>query len=102
MIEPTDEMVQAFARVFFTNPLGEDVRAGLAAVLAIVARDHCLEAKGHVYHPLAREWPLNCGGMHPHYCASCSDGHAKGDGCINCRQTGYDQTPWPNCGACAS
>lgn len=97
MIEPTDEMVTAL--------LGEvsliegEPRAAVAAVLAIVARDHCLERRGHVFHPL-RKWPINRGGLHPHYCVSCSDGHAKGSGCINCRQTGYDQTPWPNCQEC--
>jgi hypothetical protein len=45
VIEPTAEMIQAFSRVFFTNPLGEDVRAGLAAALAIVERDYRIEPK---------------------------------------------------------
>lgn len=43
MIEPTDEMVQAFGHVEFTDNLTEisdpDIRLGLAAVLAIVERD---------------------------------------------------------------
>lgn len=39
MIIVTDEMVQAFSRVFFRDPLGIDVRAGLRAVIAIIERD---------------------------------------------------------------
>lgn len=59
MIEPTDEMLAAFQaawdhenRVINESP-GEYVeagardRAGLAAVLAIVARDRCLAPAGH-------------------------------------------------------
>lgn len=30
---------------------------------------------------------------HLHICVSCSDGTAPGPGCINCRDTGMDQTP---------
>ncbi|MFI5895701.1 hypothetical protein ACIA5D_36960 [Actinoplanes sp. NPDC051513] len=30
---------------------------------------------------------------HAHVCVSCSDGIQPGAGCINCRNTGMDQTP---------
>lgn len=54
MIEPTDEMVEAFELAAWPKPDSETIHieAGLAAVLALVERDHCLERKGHVYHPL--------------------------------------------------
>lgn len=35
--------------------------------------------------------------FHDHYCRTCSDGTKPGPGCINCRQTGYDQSPCINC-----
>lgn len=36
--------------------------------------------------------------FHNHVCSTCSpDGIKPGNGCINCRQSGYDQTPCPNC-----
>lgn len=116
MIEPTDGMANAGwdALPVTVRESGEvdldDMKVALAAVLTIVERDYVIERRcPHGSHPArcgpcrfdAVKWPLNCGGMHPHYCVSCSDGHAKGDGCINCRQTGYDQTPWPNCAGCA-
>lgn len=136
MIEPTDEMLAAFLAEARPSRLwadgDPDWRAGLAAVLAVVARDRCLEAAGHVWHPLARpvtdpclcgadlgppwdstphqkggrgcrgarQWPSGRGGSHPHFCVSCSDGETAGPGCINCRQTGFDQTPWPDCPEC--
>lgn len=106
MIEPTDEMVQAFMRAASQTPVqvaGRELlnaRAGVAAVLAILEREYCLERRGHVYHPLSRKWPLGRGGSHPHYCVSCSDGVDEGPGCMNCRWTGMDQTPWPDCEAC--
>jgi hypothetical protein len=31
---------------------------------------------------------------------SCSGGFDEGSGCINCRFTGMDQTPWPSCEGC--
>lgn len=34
---------------------------------------------------------------HKHYCLVCSDGRKPGPGCINCRSTGYDQTPCLDC-----
>jgi hypothetical protein len=40
VIDPTDEMVKAFERHFFTCFRDEDVRDALAAVLAIVERDY--------------------------------------------------------------
>jgi hypothetical protein len=120
VIEPTDEMVEAFRAVEGTGGWGrndprEAVRAGLAAVLAIVARDRCMEASGHD-DPLRhvepsvedwdwappKGWPSGRGGSHPHYCVSCSDGETQGPGCLNCRQTGMDQTPWPRCEGCRS
>lgn len=98
MIEPTDEMVEAFDGPKSSNAW---VREGLRSVLAIVERDRCMERRGHVYHPLARpQWPSGRGGQHPHYCVSCSDGETAGPGCGNCRQTGMDQTPWPSCEGC--
>ncbi len=114
MIEPTDEMKAAFRAaqerraaelVAEGAPLGghDILDRGLAAVLAIVARDRCMQARGHVYHPQARSraWPPGRGGSHPHYCVSCSEtGEASGPGCINCRMTGFDQTPWPDCQGC--
>lgn len=115
MIEPTTEMVRAFAAAadarcedlidegvtLTTLDEGTVIRAGLAAVLAIVERDRCMERKGHVYHPLAKSKPGR-GVNHPHYCVSCSNGETRGPGCMNCRQTGFDQTPWPTCEGCAS
>jgi hypothetical protein len=64
VIEPTDEMIQAQAAAFSARmgellavggafDMADPKRAGLAAVLAIVERDYCLESKGHVYHPPA-------------------------------------------------
>jgi hypothetical protein len=55
-LEPTDEMVAAFER-FMTDVTPEvgQTRNALAAVLSIVARDRCMEARGHVYHPGARK-----------------------------------------------
>jgi hypothetical protein len=105
VIEVTDEMREAFqVAAGWPGPpwrFGPDVANGLAAVLALVERDYCLERKGHAYHPLARSKPGR-GVNHPHYCLSCSSGEAKGPGCMNCRQTGFDQTPWPTCGGCSS
>jgi len=46
VIEPTDEMVQAFTRHFFTCFRDQDVRDALAAVLAIVEKDVVPEAYG--------------------------------------------------------
>jgi hypothetical protein len=54
VIELTDEMIEAF---YLAGQDGPDVRAGLAAVLAIVERDRCMEPKGHVWHPLTKPGP---------------------------------------------
>lgn len=55
MIEPTEEMERAMI-------YGGRTRDRLRAVLAIVERDYCLEAKGHVWHPLAKDRPSpRCG-----------------------------------------
>jgi hypothetical protein len=120
VIEPTDEMERAYKRARkavkeaaqvmncsehgmgdcpYHQVPGAARRAGLAAVLAIVERDRCLQPRGHVFHPL-RNWPPGRGGSHPHYCVSCSTGAAPGAGCGNCRSTGMDQTPWPDCADC--
>jgi len=54
VIEPTDEMIQAAIAAFnqraATPGTGVDecLRASAIAVLAIVERDHCIEARGHV------------------------------------------------------
>lgn len=66
MIEPTDEMKAAFRAaqerraeelVAEGAPLGghDILDRGLAAVLTLVERDHCMEPKGHVFHPLRKE-----------------------------------------------
>lgn len=115
MIEPTDEMIRAYeaaAAEEFNWIAVRGSRRGLAAVLAVVARDRCLAPAGHVHvepsvedwdwTPPKREWPPGRGGKHPHYCVSCSDGEKAGPGCGICRSTGFDQTPWPNCGRCAT
>lgn len=61
-IEPTDEMVSAFELASWANGREQDIGTGLAAVLAIVARDRCMQPSGHVYHPLARvSDPCLCG-----------------------------------------
>lgn len=107
MIEPTDEMrrnAYTDARIWadrhgHAQPDDRLVDVVIHAVIAVVERDYdVLRRTSHVWP--ARVWPPNRGALHPHYCVSCSDGHAKGDGCINCRQTGYDQSPWPDCGQC--
>lgn len=163
MIEPTDEMKAAFRAA--QSQRAEELVAegallgahapdildrGLAAVLAIVERDHAAEltelraqlqlqwkrtteatARWRAEDPQARalvipdlgallqwlmddadracaradpvrgrEWPSGRGGKHPHFCLSCSDGETQGPGCINCRSSGFDQTPWPNCQEC--
>lgn len=56
MIDPTDQMIYAFAgEPEITATDAHAIRVGLAAVLAIVERDHCMEPKGHVFHPLRKE-----------------------------------------------
>ena len=98
-IEPTTEMLNAY-EIAAERALGAPTQgslAGLAAVLAIVERDRCMQQRGH---DRPREWPDGVGGKHPHHCASCSRDGKPGPGCINCRQTGYDQTPYPNCQEC--
>jgi hypothetical protein len=110
VIEPTDEMRTTAYRtarewaVQHRHALPDDrmLDSALAAVLAIAARDRCMERRGHVFHPLDRKWPAGRGGSHPHYCVGCSDGEAPGPGCGDCRSTGMDQTPWPQCQECRS
>lgn len=109
MIEVTDEMVTAAAEVAedeMVRRLGRDlgtlhrddiIRAALKAALAIVERDWNMQPN-----PNARKSRPGRGVNHPHYCLSCSNGEAKGPGCMNCRQTGFDQTPWPSCAGCPS
>lgn len=105
MIEPTDEMRATAFRAARTwaaeyGHSQPDDRMLLAALAD--ARDRCMERRGHVFHPLVKpKWPSGRGGQHPHFCVSCSDGETAGPGCINCRSTGMDQTPWPDCEECA-
>lgn len=70
MIEPTDEMRRAF---YENSRGGSDAKAGLAAVLAIVARDRCMEAAGHASHPLAR--PARCLSISAGFPCSLAAGH---------------------------
>jgi hypothetical protein len=61
VIEPTDEMVEAYGRAVWPTPRSKSDaettrarrRAGLAAVLAIVERDRCMQPRGHADQPLA-------------------------------------------------
>jgi hypothetical protein len=105
MTEVTDQMVAAFEGVWWSRPVisahqGVDdrdrqaIRGGLAAALTVVERDRCLKPSGHVFHPLAHPAPKDPRAPHSHVCVSCSpDASAPGPGCVNCRQTGWDQTP---------
>lgn len=109
MIEPTDAMRDTLWRYLptevtdFCEP--DDILPWIEALLAAVERDRCLEPRDHVFHPLDRyrapsKWPARRGALHPHFCVVCSDGEAKGPGCVNCRSTGFDQSPWPDCVPC--
>lgn len=57
MIKVTEEMQLAFIEGKQASTWGPNTAYadGLAAVLAIVERDHCMEPKGHVFHPLRKE-----------------------------------------------
>jgi hypothetical protein len=109
VIEVTHEMVTTFMQAAQATPVqvaGRELlntRTGLAAVLALVERDYRIEPRPpwDEFGPLAKSKPGR-GVNHPHYCLSCSNGETKGPGCMNCRQTGFDQTPRPTCGGCAS
>lgn len=77
MIEPTGEMIEAAERGYGGNVEGDMIGA-IKAVLAIVERDRCMEAKGHVFHPLAKyvessvedwDWKTD----RHHYDVSCDD-----------------------------
>lgn len=94
MIEPTDEMVEAQAAAFSDRmaellaaggafDMTDPKRAGLAAVLAIVERDHCLERRGHVWHPLDKTPPTppkTCGSTRWGMACELPDGHPGGHG----------------------
>jgi hypothetical protein len=102
VIEPTDEMIAILDRYAGrTHSRDGQAVAALREILAVAARDRCMQPRGHVYHPV-RRWPSGRGANHPHYCVSCSDGETQGPGCGNCRSTGMDQTPWPRCEECRS
>jgi hypothetical protein len=70
VIDPTDEMVKAFERHFFTCFRDEDVRDALAAVLAIVERDYDVQpksppiehrSKGEAWwNHYAEQWEVEC------------------------------------------
>lgn len=104
MIEPTDALRRAYVDAWDPNADPDELMdARLLAVLAELSRDYCLQRKGHVWNPSDRrppQWPPGRGAKHPHYCVSCSNGETPGPGCINCRSTGYDQTPRPDCEEC--
>lgn len=77
----------------------DDMAKVIAAALAVVKRDYRTEPSP----PWQRAVPPGCGAQHPHLCVSCVDDRVYGQGhggCINCRMTGYDQTPWPQCQEC--
>lgn len=111
MIEPTPEMERAMYIALAAEEPGRHhaaVRTGLAAVLAIVERKHlarptcvCLGAdwphvpsSARCTPPVDRRREARTADPHAHACVSCSpDGVLPGRGCINCRQTGMDQTP---------
>lgn len=64
MIEPTDEMLDAY--VDAADPWDDtdgQARARIAAVLAIVGRDRCMEPRGHVWHPLDMTPPTPAGAV---------------------------------------
>lgn len=85
-IEVTEEMLIAFREAVRSGGDNvDDIRAdGLAAVLAIVERDHAMRPRRV---QIDRD-------PHAHVCVTCSpDGRRPGAGCMNCRHTGMDQTP---------
>lgn len=89
MIEPTDEMRRDFRAamerrsreaVAAGEPFGGDaiLNAGLAAVLALVERERCMELRGHVWHPLGERnqpLPLSVGRIQS-YCGRVERPHA--------------------------
>lgn len=75
MIEPTGEMVFAAERevgIFGYLLSDSQKRKVVAAVLAIVERDRCMEPAGHAWHPLAKRAPVmhlaTKGDAHMHCC----------------------------------
>lgn len=70
------------------------------SVLAVIREAYAAGREAARTDATTPEWPNGRGGKHPHYCVTCSDGETQGPGCINCRSTGFDQTPWPNCQEC--
>lgn len=64
-IEPTDELLEEMIDALFELASGgefaseEDLNHGLRRVFEVVTRGRCMEAAGHVYHPLvARPVPV--------------------------------------------
>lgn len=75
-----------------------DIAPLKAALAALVARREALAVEKHKSEHNCWPKPKPDPYFHNHVCRTCSpDGKNPGQGCINCRQTGYDQSPCPNC-----
>ena len=58
MIEPTRAMVHLiYERINFVDHDDSGIAEGLAEVFKLLAEERCMEARGHVYHPLAKDRP---------------------------------------------
>lgn len=65
MIEPTDDLVQAAQAATCGAESDECMRDALVAAFAILARERCMERRGHVWHPLARPALAVCAASGP-------------------------------------
>lgn len=64
-------------------------RQGREVIIERALRDHRRVVERDRVNPRPRD--------HRHFCLVCSDGTERGPGCINCRETGMDQTPCIDC-----